>query len=219
MNKKFFSFFRAFIIAVLIFSVGILSGVLLENSRVNKINQLFFDSETSFFDFQLNSEITLNLNSSCEILKNESTLFADRIFREAVKLEAYDHSNKLTSEIIKTHRRYDLLRTLLWENLIKIERRCGDKFNVVIYLYKYQNQTILLKGKQIAMSNKLGDLKEKYQDSLILIPIAVDMNLDSLDSLRKIYKLEKIPVIFINQKFKIENMESLRNIEKFLRIN
>ena len=202
MNKKFFSFFRAFIITLLIFYIGIISGILIENSRVDRVNQLFFDSETSFFDFQLNSEITLNLNTSCEILKNESVIFADRIFKEAVKLEEYDHSNKLTSEIIKTHRRYDLLRVLLWEKLIKIERRCGNNFNLAIYLYDYQNKSLVLNGEQIAMSNKLGDLKKEYKNNLILIPIAADMNLDSLNSLRKIYHLEKVPVIFINQKFK-----------------
>ncbi len=217
MNGKFFSFFKAFIIASLIFSLGITSGILIENNRTNQVNEMLFNSETSFSDFQLNSEITFNSNSSCNILKNETVVLADRIFKDAVKLETYDHSNKLTSEITKTHRRYDLLRTILWAKLINLKKKCGNNFNLVIYLYDYKNQNIVLKGEQMAMSNKLGELKKEYKNNLILIPIAADMNLDSLDSLRNKYKLNKIPVIFINQRYRIDDINSLKNIKSFLK--
>lgn len=218
MKKNKNVFWQALIITIFIFTFGILLGISFESKRVEKIQEFNFDSHTTLFDFELVLDFVYNSNSTCEILLKKSVFFADKIYEEAKKLEKYDSSNKLIDEAIFLHRRYDFLRTLLWEELLGVKERCGE-VNTIVYLYQYQDVPIKQKSIQETMSNNLLDLKNKYGDEIILLPIATDNQLDSLDFLRQRYNLNKIPVIFINEKYKVEELEDLSKIENYLQKN
>lgn len=215
MNNK-HVFWQAFLIASAIFWIGILLGTFFEKSRVENIKDFYFDSETDVFDFQLASEIVYGFNMDCSIVNEKSVFFADQIYEQAKKLEKYDNSNKLTKELISLHKRYDLLRTMLWRNTIENKKRCGETINTVIYLYQYDNPSLTTKATQGTMSNFLFDLKDEYGDKIVLIPIAVDTGIESLNILRENYGLDNYPVIFINEKAKFENWNSLDGARKFL---
>jgi len=216
MNSKYHSFIKAFVIAVLIFVFGILVGVLIENNRAEISNNLFFNSETSYFDFQLQSQMMTDTNTSCIQIQSQAVILADKIFSEAVQLENYAHSNQITSDLLPIHRRYDLLRTLLWNNLLSVDEDCHSHFNILIYFYKYRSPDVVTDGKQQAMSNKLGDLKDKYGNKIILIPIAVDTGIDSLQPLMKKYNITNIPAILVNEKYKIEDINELKGLDSLL---
>jgi len=216
MNSRYSSFIKAFVIAVFIFAFGILVGVLIENSRADISNNLFFNSETSYFDFQLQSQMVVDNNASCPQIQSQAVGLADKIFSEAVQLENYAHSNQITSDLTNIHRRYDLLRTLLWNSLISFEGNCHSQFTIITYFYKYQSPDVVTDGVQKAMSNKLGDLKEEYGDKIILIPIAVDTGIDSLQTLMKKYNITKIPAILVDQKYKIDNINKLKGLDSLV---
>ncbi|MBU3906629.1 MAG: hypothetical protein KKA64_00060 [Nanoarchaeota archaeon] len=209
-------FWEALIIALVIFWAGILLGVYFEKTRVDKLQNFYFDSETEIFDFQLFSEIISSKDLNCNKVSEKSILFADKIYSQALKLEKYDTSNKITEDLFSLHRRYDLLRVMLWKELIENKKRCKTNVNTVVYLYDYADTPVNEKAIQGAMSNFLIDLKGEYKDTIILIPIAVDTEVNSLDFLREIYGLEKIPMIFVNEKAKIDNLESLKDVKKYL---
>ncbi len=213
-NKN--TFWQAFIIALIIFWVGILIGISFEKSRTDSIKKVYFDSETDIFDFELASEIVYNSNITCSQILDKSVFFADKIYDEAVKLEKYDNSNKITEELISLHRRYDFLRTLLWKDIISNEEKCGEKINTVIYLYRYKDPSVTDRAIQGTMSNFLTDLKTKYENRIILIPIGADTNIESLNILREKYGLDKYPVIFVNEEYQFETLESLKDVEKYL---
>ncbi len=212
-------FLQALIASTFIFIIGFLIGIHFENTRVDAMKDIFYDSETMISDFEVASGIIFDSNKSCETIVEKSVLFADKIYSEALKLEKYDNSNKLTQRFMPLHRRYDLLRTILWKDLIKNKKLCNININTLIYVYEYVDPTIETKGIQGAMSNYLGDLKNKFGDDIILIPIAADTNLDSLDSLKDIYNLTKVPVIFVNEKYKFETLDSLKGIDKIIDMN
>jgi hypothetical protein len=209
-------FWMAAVIALAVFWTGIVLGVIFENSRVNELEGNYFDSETDIFDYQLLSDISFDSDANCSVILERSVIFADRIFEEAVKLEKYDSSNKVTQELITLHRRYDFLRTLLWDKIIKSKKECGALVNTAVYLYEYDNPSVQTKATQAAMSNFLVDLKREYEDNLILIPIAGDTNIESLTFMREIYDLDSFPVILINEKFKFETLESLKDVSEVL---
>lgn len=209
-------FWQALVIALVIFWSGILVGIFFENSRIEKLEDFYFGSETDLFDFELSSEILYGHENNCDLIGEHSVLLADKIYAEALKLEKYDNSNKITKDLISLHRRYDLLRTLLWNNIIENKKKCKSELNTVVYLYNYDNPDINTKVIQGAMSNFLIDLKREYGNEIILIPIAADTNIESLDILRGIYGLEKYPVIFVNEEFKFETLDSLEDLEKSL---
>jgi hypothetical protein len=211
-NKHFF--WIAFVLASLIFWFGILLGISFEKSRVDEVKNVYFDSETEIFDFEISSDLILDLNMSCDMIYQKSILFADSIYKEASKLEKYDDSNKITEGIVPIHKRYDLLRTLLWKDLINARLKCEKKTNVVVYFYEYVDPSLTTRGMQGTMSNFLVELKKEYENDIILIPIAVDTGLGSLQILLDYYGLDKAPSIFINEEIKLESLSDLKDFDK-----
>jgi len=209
-------FWQAFIIASLIFWLGILIGVHFEKSRVEELQYFQFNTETDIFDIDLASDIVYGFNMSCDLVDERSIVFADNIYWEARKLEKYDNSNKITEELIFLHRRYDLLRTILWKRIIDNNENCDRKINTIVYLYQYRDPSLTTKATQGTMSSLLLDLKEEYGNKIILIPIAVDTGVESLNVLRDYYGLESTPLIFVNEKNKFETIDSLKGIKETL---
>ena len=212
------SFWQALVIALIIFWTGILVGVFFEHARVQKASNFYFDSETEIFDFELISDIVSESNLSCSEINYKSIEFADKIYQGCMKLEKYDNSNKITGEIISLHRRYDLLRTMLWKEIIQNKKRCPDEINTIVYLYQYKDPTINLRATQSTISNYLTDIKKEYGDNVILIPIAADTDIGSLNILRDIYGLDSIPTVFVNEELKIDNLNNLNKIESSLNL-
>jgi len=210
MAKKWI-FLGAFFMALFIFIIGLLFGVSFENLRAQNLQNIYFDSETSLLDSQLSSELIYSSNLSCDEINEQTILFADRIYSEAEKLEKYDNSNKITNEIVYIHRRYDLLRTMLWKDIISNKVKCPKKINTVVYFYQYRDPSITLKATQDAMANFLNELKIKYGDKIILIPIAVDTDIESLKILMEGYNIETTPYIFINEKIRLTDLTQLRD--------
>ena len=208
-------FWQAFVIASVIFWMGILIGIYFEKSRVENLDKFYSDSETNILDFGLASKIVYNSNLSCDIINQKSVFFADQIYLQARELEKYDESNKITAELISLHRKYDFLRTMLWRDIIENKERCKGG-NIIVYLYQYDKPSLTTRAVQQTMSNSLIDLKKKYGEKIILVPFAADTNVESLNIMRTLYGLDKYPVIFVNEKHKFETIESLETIEKYL---
>lgn len=214
-NKK-HVFWQAFFVTILFFSLGLVFGIYLEQSRADKINIAFYDSETSLYDSFALGKLIEDSSISCEDFKEASVIFADRIYEEAKELERFDGSNKMTSSVKSIHRKYDLLRTLLWMNIISAKKKCEPELNTVVYLYVYDTESVQIKSKQIVWSRILGDLKSQQGNEIILIPIAIDQDVISLEFLIKDYNISEFPAIIINEKYVIKELSSVRDLSKYL---
>lgn len=209
-------FWEALLLTILVFGIGLIFGIGIEESRLNDINEKYVQSEISLMDIvAFNSMITLE-NSSCDFLITSNLEFADKVYEEAKLLEKYEEAGKLTNDMIIAHKRYDLLRTFLWINAIKTSKICTENFNVVVYLYEYETADLAQKATQNVWSNVLFDLKQKEGSKIILIPIAADSGLASLDSLLNKYKVNKFPVVIVNDKI-ITELSSVNEIEQHLK--
>ncbi|MBU3923686.1 MAG: hypothetical protein KJ592_02110 [Nanoarchaeota archaeon] len=212
-NKN--SFWQALIVALIIFWTGILIGIFFEDSRVSEITAFYSDSETAISDFEMASNLVFNENLNCERLNDESKIFADRIYEEAKKLEQYDNSNKITDRVLHLHKRYDLLRTMLWQKIIENKERCNSSTNTVVYLYKYLTTDIGEVSTQKTMSNYLTEIKVQNPD-IILIPIATDTGILSLGIMQEIYGISESPTIIINEQKQIKDLSGLSDIQPYL---
>lgn len=208
-------FWEALVLTVAILIIGIFIGIAFEESKLNEINQYYTLSEIFLIDaLALNNMADLN-ESSCENLIEYNIRFADRIYEEALLLEKYESSGKLTDDLLLVHQRYDLLRTLLWINSMKAEERCEGDFFTVVYLYEFKTSVLSQKAEQNVWSKVLFDLKQKRDNEILLIPIAVDNNLASLNSLLEKYEIESFPVVIIDGEV-ISELSSVEELENYL---
>ena len=213
-NKK-HVFWQAFFLTLLFFFLGLVFGIYLEQTRIDNINIAFYQSEVSLYDSFALGKLLENPFVSCEDLKAASVDFANQIYEEAKELEKFDNSNKLTDSLKTIHRKYDLLRTLLWMNVISIKETCGD-VNTAIYLYEYDVDDIQVRSKQLVWSRILQDLKNEKGDDIILIPIAVDQNIVSLDYLVKTYGVREFPAVVLNEENIFYEHKTVKELKEYL---
>ncbi|HEA46288.1 MAG TPA: hypothetical protein ENH99_00725 [Candidatus Pacearchaeota archaeon] len=214
-NKK-HVFWQAFFLTLLFFFLGIVLGIYLEQTRADDVNIAFYKSEASLYDSLALGRLIEDASVSCQDFQEASVEFADRIFEEARELEQFDESNKLTGSVKIIHRKYDLLRTLLWMNLISAKETCESEINTIVYLYTYDTNEVSIKSEQTVWSRVLSDLKEEEGNEIILIPIAIDQDVSSLKYLIKRYGVEEFPAVVINEKHIINELISSEELREYL---
>lgn len=209
-------FWEAFIIAGAFFVLGILLGIVFESGRVQNINRFYEDSEIALKDSATLNNLISSGEYNCEIGISAYSNFADRIYKEAKLLERYDNAEKINDELKTAHRKYSLLRTILWINFIEARKECPTEINSVVYLYNYETQDLAERATNSVWSKILSDLKQEKGNDLILIPIAVDSDLVSLNLLIEELNISNFPAIIINEQEAIYEISSSKEISELL---
>lgn len=207
------AFWQALIFTIIVFGIGLILGFFLESYRADKVQFNLLDSEINVLDDQLRNRVIGDFNVECNIAVQSTFDFADKIYGEALKLESYDSASKFSDSFLVLHRRYDLLRTLLWLESVELRERCGKEYHTVVYLYEYNNEDIDVRSKQLFYSRLLTDLKNKYPDKIILIPIAVDTGLESVSLITEYYQVNEFPSIIIDESSVINGIVTLEKLE------
>ena len=209
-------FWEALIIAIFILGIGIMFGISVEGERTQEISELYLKAEINLLDVEIQTQLLEFENLNCEEIIKKNIEFADRVYYDALTLEQYEDVNSLTDSLASQHKRYDLLRTILWLNSIKIKEKCGeDSFHTVVYLYEYKTQDLEQEGKQIVFSNFLSDLKDEEKEAIILIPIARNLNISSLELLTKHYGINETSII-VDEDLIIYELADLNNIKEYI---
>jgi hypothetical protein len=211
-------FWQALLVTLLIFGIGIVFGIILENWRVGKVDEMYQKSELDLLDIKLQTEIYSMGDFDCESAVKENFLFAERIYEEAKQLERYESASSLGESLITRHRKYDILRVNLFLNSLRIKDKCGQVYHDVLYIYKYNNQTLDDKAKQNVFSKLLTELKQNSGSDILLIPFAGDNNVVSVNLLMDKYGVskEQLPIIIIDEKIKITELETVEELQKSL---
>ncbi len=215
-KKQKYIFLYALILTFIVFNLGIFMGYMLESSRIDKINKLYLESEMELLDQRIQKDSLEIINFNCELAIKENIKFADKIYEEALTIKRYEDANRINSDIKLQHKRFDLLRTLFWINSIRIKEKCNSDYHNIVYLYDYNNPSIEQVSKQKFFSNLLLELKNKFGNEIMLIPIAGDNEIASVKLLLDAYGIDKLPVILIDENIKITELESMEDIEKYL---
>lgn len=207
-------FLEAFVVALLLFSFGILVGIFIENTRVARLDKNFAQLENDILDARLLSDLIAT--SDCELAASENIKFADRVFFESKLLDKYEQSNEITDAIRQQHMKYDLLRAMIWMNSVSIKERCDSDYYNVVYLYKYENPTLSDRAKQSVVSNLLSDLKNEKGDKVLLVSIAGDIGLPSIELLKNHYNITELPVILINEEIKLTEITGRGQLDRII---
>jgi hypothetical protein len=207
---------EALLLAGLVFFLGFLLGFAFESSKTNEMNNYYMQSEFYLLDsIALNSAVDIG-GVNCSSLYDSYSLFADRVYQEAILLQEYENAEKITEEMRIVHRRYDLLRTFLWANILKTSTQCKETPDTLIYLYEYNTENLAKKATQNVWSKILADLKEQEGKNVLLIPIAADLDITSLNVLKSKFNVSEYPVVIINNKEVIYDLTSSEELKKYL---
>ncbi len=210
------AFWQALIVAVAVFGVGIVAGFFLESYRADAVKLTLLDSEIRVLDEQLRQRALEQQNASCALAEQSLLDFADRIYLEARELESYDSASKFSKSFDILHRRYDLLRTLLWQDSIQLRERCALSFHTLVYLYEYDPEDIEMRARQSYYSRMLIEIKERYGGDILLIPIATNMDLSSVDALLTTYNISESPAIFIDDRYAVTTIITREELERII---
>lgn len=209
------SFWQALIFTILIFAFGIMVGVKIEDSWVSKSNLAVTNSEIELIDQQIVGRVVTDFNLSCIDSKKVLFDFADKVYSEALELESYSSASKFSSEQLSLiHRRYDLLRLGILSDASSLNRVCNLSFFPVVYVFDYATEDISLKAKQLTFEKVLEELKTKNPDNILLIPIAANLDLYSVEVFLKGHNVKEAPAILVDGKVlsEITDIRDLENI-------
>ncbi len=209
-------FLYALLLTIVVFNFGIFMGYVLETTRVSEINEFYLQAEMELLDQRIQKDALDLINLNCSLLVQENINFADRIFEEALLIQRFEDANRMNKEIVFQHKRYDLLRTLFWINSIRIKEKCGSDYHNVVYFYDFDNPLLEQKSKQRFFSNLLMEIKRDYGNKIMLIPIAADNDLPSINLLLEAYGIDELPTILIDESVKITDLETKEDLTKYL---
>jgi len=99
---------------------------------------------------------------------------------------------------------------------MKIKQKCNSDYHTIVYFYKYNNPSVEQESKQRFFSNLLGNIKTTQQDNVMLIPIAADNNIPSVNLLIEKYGINELPMILIDEEIKITDVKIIDDVEKYL---
>lgn len=209
-------FWHSLLFTIFVFVSGLFLGFILESSRVNNVESALYNSEINLLDQQIRDGVLGSFKVSCPVAKKELFSFADSIYEEAFKLEEYDAASKFSDALPILHKRYDLLRVLLWTESREFNSKCPESFHTVVYFYEYGAEDSSVKGIQSFYSRLLTEIKDNHQDNVLLIPLASNLNVSSLNVLLDSYKINKVPAILIDEKILITEPPTLEELESYI---
>ena len=204
-------------LTVLVFIIGFYAGVLFDNFRLEEVKSRLTEIDNLWNDVRLLQSFTQrmidNKSLDCDILLKENLIAGDKIYEEGQKVEEYEKANRFTPTIFVEKERYALLDLQFWLNSIDLKRVCNASYSTVIYFYSHYNKTT----EQGFQDRVLLDLKEKCGPQIIYITFPSDMGIITLNVIRDIYNIKKLPAIMINESVVLYSPASMGELEKYVK--
>ena len=217
-------FWKALIFTVFIFLLGVAMGYVLEEKRLNNVQEEFEQLVIDWGDVRTQAAYYQTLGDdpeTCERAVDENLNFGDRIYYSGLRLEEYEESNKLTDRLQFEKKKHNMLRTEFYINSLVLRERCNAQYDIVVYFYQDNaaDFDLDLNARQNVLSIILGDLKEEKGPELVLIPLAANMDISVVNVLLGTYGIEEFPSLLLLSDTGYEvltGVQSMEDIEPLL---
>jgi len=100
---------------------------------------------------------------------------------------------------------------------MKIKKECEEDFHTVIYFYNYLSEDLDISSTQNVFSKYLSELKKEYGNKIILISIAGNLEINSINFLKASYRIDSLPTILVDEEHKIQDLDSLDEIKEYIK--
>jgi len=209
-------FWKAGVITVVVFLLGVGLGYTLELNRISDIRDDYKVIELEWADAKLQSLYYQFLNpESCDAAIRENLRFSDRAYEQGLKLDRYENANQLSSEMEYEKKRYALLKVEFWINSVNLKKMCNADYMNLLYFYS-NDPSIPMKSEQDTQSVILKELKNEKGNKLMLIPLPVDMDIATINVIKDTYNITITPTLIIDSNIKLEGVQDLETIKKYI---
>jgi hypothetical protein len=205
-------FVEALVMALFIFGLGLMLGIFIEESRADSIESEYIKSQINLLDIQTLSGMMGNDDYSCEYRIEKNIEFGNRIYNDALLFAKYESVQTFGDKLVEQHRIYDLLRTIFWLNSIELRNDCPE-LQTIVYLYNYGTEDSAELQRQKVFSRFAGELKDEIGKNVVLIPIAINLNIASLDVLKDRYNITG-GMILVNEEDQLTDIGGLDDFRK-----
>ncbi|MEM5778283.1 MAG: hypothetical protein QXK49_01480 [Candidatus Aenigmatarchaeota archaeon] len=210
-------FLKTLALTLLVFVIGFYAGILLDNLRLEEVKSRMTEIDNLWNDLRLLQsyiqKISENKTLYCDFLLKENLKAGDKIYDEGKRIEEYEKTNRFTPTLELEKERYALLDLQFWLNSIELKKACNANYSTVIYFYSQYNKTI----EQDFQDRVLWDLKQKCGPQIIYITFPADMEITTLEVIKSVYNIEKIPAILINESLVLYSPVSMRELENYVK--
>lgn len=216
LESKYRIFIETLVLTLLILIIGFSIGFYVESYRANSLIENYKNLEVEALDLKLQSYYFQIMDvESCEVAINGNFEFADRIYDKGLQIEKYEDASELLDNIILEKKKYALLKNELWLNSILLKEKCNSPFHTITYFYMKED-SLFKEAEQKAISDNLKKLKEEFGNSIVLLPIAGDLDLQSIELQMKTYNITYLPSIVINEEIVLEGYQTKEEIQSYL---
>lgn len=200
----------ALITALLLFS-GFLTSWYFNQIKQSELEQQFLDLQEKIVESQLElTYLTEFSNNSCGSLEEARRVTSINLLDVNRKLESSDKvvANEFEFERLKIEQSMNYVN--LWMFARKIREQCKTNLTTMLYFWDANSMESQQQGFVLdAITNEEGD-------RVLIIPLDYNFNLGIIKILSKEFNITQTPTIIINEKTKLEGLQSKADIMKYL---
>lgn len=187
----------AAIITFLIFSLGIMLGLIMDYERLSYLEKTSKVEDLNYKSLQLQYLYITNLEnteSSCSILKAALKNSIEDLSYSLDQYEKYEKDSQINKKDYEIVARDYLLDNIRYWIFSKRTKEVCDN-DVINVLYFYSLNTCPICNNQGTI---LSYFKAKLEDQILIFPINVDLDEDFIKILKLQYNVTSLPTIIIN---------------------
>ncbi|MFH0929548.1 MAG: hypothetical protein V1818_04325 [Candidatus Aenigmatarchaeota archaeon] len=208
-------FLKTAIITAAVFIIGVYFGFILDSMRVDEAKSRLTEIDNLWNDVRLmQSYIQQSSNSSeyCGFLLEENLKIGDKIYAEGILVEEYENVNRFGSLFLLEKQRYALLDLQFWLNSIELKKVCNGNYSTVIYFYSQYDKS----PEQRFQDMVLWELKQQCGPKIIYITFPSDIDITTIEVVKSIYGIEKVPSVLINEAVLLESPVTMDQLEDYI---
>ena len=208
-------FIKTTALTILVFIIGFYIGIWFDSLRLEEVKTRLTEIDNLWNDARLLNEYIKkfsNISNYCDFLLEENLKSGDKIYAEGLRIEEYEKTNRFAPSLTLEKKRYALLDLQFWLNSIELKKLCNANYSTLIYFYSYYNKTL----EQRFQDKTLFDFKQKCGPQIIYITFPADMDISTIDIIKSIYNIKKIPAILINESLVLSGPLSMSDLEKYV---
>jgi len=190
----------AFLITLIVFSLGLLLGLVIENKRVKYIELQDETQKQDINSLQLQYQIidAFGEEKNCEAIQKTFEINAQNLENLRDKLEKYQANanlNKKDFDLLK--REYTLAQIKFWLITKKTKSMCNIDAATIFYFYADAKNCTKCQDQAVVLTY----LKDKFGSNLLTFVFDSQLKDEPIiDLLKKVYGIQTYPTLIINEK-------------------